>query len=59
MGYAPIMIGVFALGGVQLIFIGILGEYILSINTRMMNRPLVIEEKRLNFEEENGEDSSE
>lgn len=51
MGYAPIMIGIFALGGIQLIFIGILGEYILSINTRVMNRPLVVEERRINFDE--------
>jgi len=47
MGNAPILIGVFVLGGIQLFFIGLLGEYILSMNTRIMNRPLVIEEKRL------------
>ncbi|MGN1339183.1 MAG: glycosyltransferase family 2 protein [Oscillospiraceae bacterium] len=51
MGNAPILIGVFVLGGLQLFFIGLLGEYIMSINTRVMNRPLVIEEKRLNFDE--------
>lgn len=50
-GSAPVLIGVFVLGGIQLFFIGLLGEYIMSINTRVMNRPLVIEEKRLNFEE--------
>lgn len=49
MGNAPILIGVFVLGGIQIFFIGILGEYILNINSRMMKRPLVIEEKRLNF----------
>ncbi len=48
-GNAPMLIGVFFLGGVQLIFIGLLGEYIMSINTRVMNRPLVIEEERINF----------
>jgi hypothetical protein len=37
----------------QLFFIGFLGEYVLSINKRMMNRPLVIEEERINFGEEN------
>lgn len=51
MGNAPTLIGMFALGGVQLFFIGLLGEYIMSINTRVMNRPLVIEERRLNFDE--------
>ena len=50
-GNVPILIGVFVLGSVQLFFIGLLGEYILNINARMMKRPLVIEEKRLNFEE--------
>ena len=50
MGNAPILIGVFFLGGVQLSFIGLLGEYIMCINTRAMNRPLVIEEERINFE---------
>lgn len=50
-GMAPILIGVFLFGSVQLFFIGLLGEYILGINSRMMKRPLVIEEKRLNFDE--------
>lgn len=52
MGTAPELIGMFFLGSVQLFFIGFLGEYILNINTRVMNRPLVIEEKRLNFDED-------
>ena len=50
MGTAPALIGMFFLGAIQLFFIGFLGEYILNINTRVMNRPLVIEEKRINFE---------
>lgn len=49
-GYAPMMIGMFFLGAVQLFFLGFIGEYILSMNQRIMNRPLVIEEERLNFE---------
>ncbi len=48
-GYAPTMIAVFFMGGVQLAFLGFLGEYIMAMNTRIMNRPLVIEEKRINF----------
>lgn len=55
-GTAPILIGVFLMGSVQLFFIGFLGEYILNMNTRIMKRPLVIEEKRLNFEEKNEEE---
>ena len=50
MGTAPILIGVFFIGSIQLFFTGLVGEYILSINTRMMHRPLVVEEKRLNFD---------
>lgn len=50
-GAAPMVLGMFFLGAVQLIFLGLIGEYILSINQRVMNRPLVIEEERLNFEE--------
>ncbi len=50
-GTAPIIIGMFFLGAVQLIFMGIMGEYILSINQRVMNRPLVIEEERINLEQ--------
>lgn len=49
-GIAPIVIGMFFLGAVQLFFLGFLGEYIMSINRRIMNRPLVIEEERINFE---------
>ena len=48
-GMAPIVIGMFFLGAVQLLFIGLMGEYVLNINQRVMNRPLVIEEERLNF----------
>ena len=50
-GQAPILIGMFFLGAVQLIFLGVIGEYILSINQRAMNRPLVVEQERINFEE--------
>ncbi len=51
-GYAPIMIGVFVLGGIQIFFIGLIGEYILNINTRVIHRPVVVEEKRINFGDE-------
>jgi glycosyltransferase involved in cell wall biosynthesis len=49
-GIAPLIIGVFFLGSLQLFFTGFIGEYIMSINNRVMNRPLVIEEERVNFE---------
>jgi glycosyltransferase involved in cell wall biosynthesis len=49
LGTAPIIISIFFLGSVQLFFIGFLGEYILNINTRVMKRPLVVEEKRINL----------
>ncbi len=50
-GMAPVLIGMFFLGAIQLFFIGILGEYIMSINIRVMKRPLVVEEERINFSE--------
>ena len=49
-GMTPVLLCVCVLGSVQLFFIGFLGEYVLSINKRMMKRPLVIEEERINFE---------
>lgn len=51
-GMAPMLIGMLFLGSVQIFFIGIIGEYILTINQRVMKRPLVVEEERLNFEED-------
>ena len=48
-GMAPVLIGMFFLGAIQLFFLGFIGEYVLSINQRVMNRPLVIEEERINF----------
>ncbi len=53
-GTAPIVIGMFFLGAVQLIFLGIIGEYILSMNQRIMNRPLVVEQERINFDDAPG-----
>ncbi len=50
-GMTPLLIGIFFLGSVQLFFLGFMGEYILSMNQRVMNRPLVIEEERINFSE--------
>lgn len=49
-GMAPVLIGVFLMGSLQLFFIGLVGEYILNINKRVMHRPLVIEEERINFD---------
>ncbi len=55
-GMAPVLIGMCFLGSVQIFFIGLMGEYILSINARVMIRPLVIEEERLNFAAADGAD---
>ena len=49
-GYAPTMIIVFFMGGLLLAFMGFLGEYVMAINARVMNRPLVVEEERINFD---------
>mgnify|MGYP000604054596 FL=1 len=50
-GMVPLILLVSFLGSLQLFFIGLMGEYILSMNKRLMNRPLVVEEERINFDE--------
>ena len=45
-GMIPMLLGMLFLGSVQILFIGIVGEYVLAINQRSMKRPLVIEESR-------------
>lgn len=52
-GLAPLVVGLFFINAMELLFIGFVGEYVMSVNTRVMNRPLVIEEERINFSEEN------
>lgn len=58
-GIAPLVIGLFFLGSVQLVSMGILGEYIGAIHTQVMKRPLVVEKERINFEYPPGEPLSE
>lgn len=53
LGTAPLVVGVFFLGSIQMLFIGIIGEYIGEILTRITNRPLVVEKERINFEASN------
>jgi glycosyltransferase involved in cell wall biosynthesis len=48
-GIAPLIIGLFGVASVQLFFLGVLGEYVGSIYTQVRNRPLVIEQERINF----------
>ena len=49
-GIAPLVIGLFFAMSVQLFFLGVLGEYILAMHVRLMNRPLVVERERINFD---------
>lgn len=51
-GTAAIIIGIFFVGGVQIFFLGFLGEYILNINIRAMRHPIVVESKRINMKRE-------
>ena len=51
-GIAPLVIGLFFIGGIQLGALGFIGEYIMNMNQRLINRPLVIEEERINFDSE-------
>lgn len=50
LGMAPLVIGLFFFSAVQLFFIGIIGEYIGSIHTQVLKRPLVVERERINFD---------
>jgi glycosyltransferase involved in cell wall biosynthesis len=49
-GVAPLVIGLFFFASVQLLFVGILGEYVGAIFTQVQRRPLVIEKERINFD---------
>lgn len=50
-GQAPLLIGIFFFGSIQLLFIGLIGEYIGAIHTQVQRRPLVIEKERINFDD--------
>jgi hypothetical protein len=49
-GQAPLVIGIFGIFSVQLIFIGLLGEYIGATHLQIRHRPYVVERERINFE---------
>jgi glycosyltransferase involved in cell wall biosynthesis len=49
LGVAPLVIGLFFFGSIQLMMIGLLGEYVGNIHTQILRRPLVVELKRINF----------
>jgi hypothetical protein len=48
-GSAPLVIGLFFFSSVQLFFLGIVGEYVGSMYTQVLKRPLVVEKERINF----------
>lgn len=50
LGMAPLILGLFFLGSVQLLALGMIGEYVGAVHTQVMRRPLVIEQERINFE---------
>lgn len=50
-GQAPLVIGLFLFSAVQLVFIGIVGEYVGAIHTQVLHRPLVVEKERINFDD--------
>lgn len=52
-GYAPVVIGVFFLGSVQIFLIGLLGEYLSAVLAQVRNRPLVVERERIGLENQN------
>ena len=58
LGLAPLVVGLFFFGSVQLFFIGILGEYIGAIHTQVLKRPLVVERERINFDNKRSDEES-
>ena len=54
LGLAPVVVGLFFFASVQLTFLGIVGEYVGSIHTHVLKRPLVVELERVNFDDESG-----
>lgn len=50
MGIAPLLISLFFFSSVQILFLGMLGEYLGSVHTKIRNMPLVIENERVNFD---------
>jgi len=54
-GVAPLVIGLFFFASIQLLSLGIIGEYIASIHTYVQKRPYVVEKERVNFEFPPGE----
>ena len=50
MGIAPLLISLFFFSSVQILFLGMLGEYLGSVHTQMRNMPLVVEAERVNFD---------
>ncbi|MGI5989733.1 MAG: glycosyltransferase family 2 protein [Lachnospiraceae bacterium] len=51
-GIIPAILLIAFIGSLQLTFTGLLGEYVISMNRRLLNRPLVIEEERINFDDD-------
>lgn len=53
-GLAPLVVGMFFFASVQLFFLGIVGEYVATIHTQILKRPLVVEKERVNFDRDDG-----
>ncbi|MDE6056052.1 MAG: glycosyltransferase family 2 protein [Lachnospiraceae bacterium] len=55
-GMAPVVIAVFFLGSVQILTIGMIGEYVGVILTKVTKRPIVLEKECLNFDDNEEKD---
>ena len=58
-GTAPLVIGVFFLGGIQLFFIGVIGEYLSEVLRRITKRPMVIEKEKINIQDDSFDEKDE
>jgi len=49
LGIAPLVIGIFGFASIQILLLGIIGEYVGILLIHLRNLPLVIEKERINF----------
>ena len=49
LGIAPLLVGFFTISGIQMLLIGFIGEYLISISKYVNKHPIVIEKERINF----------
>jgi glycosyltransferase involved in cell wall biosynthesis len=58
-GIMTLIVALFFFGGVQLFFLGLIGEYVLAIYAQVREKPVVFERERINFDRQDARTTSE